>query len=103
MAAIAGATYVVHLASPISGNFTTADEYIRPAVDGTMAVVRACAQHGVRRCVITSSMAAMINMPQEDKPAIFDESYWSVTEHDTYKIGNYGKSKTLAEKAAWDF
>lgn len=59
--AIAGATYVVHVASPISGPLSTAEDY-KPAVDGTMAVMRACAEHGIRRCVITSSIAACCNM-----------------------------------------
>ena len=80
MAAIAGATYVVHVASPISGHFNSEDELIRPAVDGTMAVMRACAQNGVRRCVITSSIASVMNVPNEGRPDVFDESSWSATD-----------------------
>uniref|UniRef100_A0A7S3HY17 3-beta hydroxysteroid dehydrogenase/isomerase domain-containing protein n=1 Tax=Favella ehrenbergii TaxID=182087 RepID=A0A7S3HY17_9SPIT len=100
-AAVAGATYVIHIASPLSGNLTTEEDY-KPAVDGTMAVVRACSQHRVRRCVITSSIAACMNMLPGDKPDLLNESHWSVVEGNN-KITKYGKSKTLAEKAAWDF
>ena len=91
----------MHVASPISGPLSTAEDY-KPAVDGTMAVVRACAEHGIRRCVITSSIAACCNMLQADKPDLVNESHWSVVEGND-KISEYAKSKTLAEKAAWDF
>ena len=98
--AIAGATYVVHVASPITGNLSTDEDY-KPAVDGTLAVVRACAEHRVRRLVITSSISACQNM-LPPKPDVVNETHWSVVEGNA-KISNYSKSKTLAEKAAWDF
>ena len=76
--AVAGSTFVVHVASPIAV-FATEDEYIRPAVDGTLGVLRACKVNGVRRCVITSSVAACMKPSEADMPAngIIDESVWS--------------------------
>ena len=56
--AVAGSTYVVHVASPITG-VSGAEEIITPAVNGTMAICRACQANGVRRLVITSSTGAV--------------------------------------------
>lgn len=64
--AIAGSTYVVHTASPFF--FPENDEdVIKPAVEGTMAVMHACsASGGVKRCVITSSIAAISSVAKAD-------------------------------------
>ena len=101
--ACAGSTYVVHLASPF---FMGGDEaaLITPAVNGTLAAMKACKAAGVRRVVITSSCASVQNLAQADKPAnrTFDESHWSNPDRPE-GLSNYYKSKTLAEKAAWDF
>ena len=102
--ACAGATYVVHTASPF---FFSSDEdkLVKPAVAGTMAVMKACSQHGIKRCVITSSVASVTYPAEEDKPkqgGKWDETYWSNPDR---KEGMYAypKSKTLAEKAAWEY
>ena len=59
---------------------------------------------GVRRCVVTSSCASIFNVASTDKPAngIFTEAIWSNPDRPEGMDG-YSKSKTLAEKAAWDF
>ena len=104
--AIAGSTYVVHTASPFF--FPENDEdVIKPAVDGTMAVLHACsASGGVKRCVITSSIAAVVCPAKADAPdqatGCFDETIWSNPDRPE-GLGGYPKSKTLAEKAAWDY
>lgn len=73
------------------------NELIKPAVDGTLAVMRAAQQHKVKKVVITSSCVAIFEgHPEKDR---FTEADWS----DVTKCGAYSKSKTLAEKAAWDF
>ena len=101
-AAIQGSTYVIHVASPF-----VIDEprdpmvLIRPAVEGTTAVLEACKQAGVRRVSVTSSAAAIFETLNEDAPEVFDESQW--TNVDKPNLGAYEKSKTLAERAAWDF
>ena len=56
--AIAGATYVVHTASP----FHFKGGCVDPAVKGTLAVMEACAKNQVKRVVITSSCAAVLSM-----------------------------------------
>ena len=102
MNAVAGATYVVHIASPIALQNATLEEYVGPAVAGTKAIVNACAANGVRRCVITSSIASIQSVPEAQRPAVFNESHWSDPERPE-GMSNYAKSKTLAEKAAWDY
>jgi len=104
-AAIAGSTYVVHTASPFF--FPENDEdVIRPAVDGTTAVMHACLASGVKRCVITSSFAAMLCPAKEHEPDVetgfWDETIWTDPDRPEGCNG-YFKSKTLAEKVAWDF
>jgi len=103
VAAIKGSTFVVHMASPF---FFSKDEslLVTPAVNGTKAVMEACKNAGVRRCVITSSIASIFNMAQTDKPEnrTFNESHWSNPDRPE-GLDAYLKSKTLAEKTAWDF
>ena len=98
--AIAGSTYVVHIASPFTMKGDE-DELVKPAVKGTNAVMKACAQHKVKRCVVTSSLLA-ISEPKEEKApkdGVFTEKVWS----DPESQDAYNKSKTLAEKAAWNY
>ena len=58
MKAIQGSTYVVHLASPFTFSAEEKD-LVPPAVNGTTYVMKACQAAGVKRCVITSSVAAI--------------------------------------------
>jgi len=101
MAACEGATYVVHTASP----FHFKGDCVTPAVAGTTAVMKACTAHKVKMCVITSSCAAMQGPAKEDQPqppAMYNETCWSNPDRPGGLI-DYMKSKTLAEKAAWDY
>lgn len=99
-AAVAGCTYVLHVASPFPNTRPKdEDEIIRPAVDGTLRVLRACAQEGVQRVVMTSSVAAIAYGHSDSSGRVFSEADWSVTE----RCDPYQKSKTLAEQAAWKF
>merc|ERR1719464_265425 len=63
-----GSTYVVHTASPFLPQLPE-EELVKPAVEGTLAVMKACSQHKVKRCVITSSVAAISATAKDDKPA----------------------------------
>jgi dihydroflavonol-4-reductase len=98
--AVDGCTYVLHLASPFPA-FTPKDEndLIKPAREGTLRVLRAAADFGIKRVVLTSSIAA-ISGGHKVTGRTFDERDWSNLEGD---IDAYSKSKTLAERAAWDF
>ncbi|MBC7768367.1 MAG: aldehyde reductase [Phycisphaerales bacterium] len=100
-AAVAGCTYVHHVASPFPPNIPKhEDEVIIPARDGALRVLKAARDAGVKRVVLTSSYAAIgYGQPQQSAP--FDETNWTNPDGDDVRA--YVKSKTLAERAAWDF
>ncbi len=98
--AVEGCTYVLHGASPTpSGTHATEEDWVRPAVDGNLRVLRAARDAGVARVVLTSAFGAIC---AGHRPAgrPFDESDWSDVRGNVWP---YQKSKTLAERAAWDF
>jgi len=99
--AVAGCTFIEHVASPFPATAPShEDELIRPAVDGTLRVLRAAAEAGtVRRVVVTSSVAAVAYGHNRGNDHVFTEKDWSAVDN----CEAYQKSKTLAEKAAWDF
>lgn len=99
--AVAGCVSVQHVASPFPAA-APADEQdlVRPAVEGTLRVLRASAAAGsVVRVVVTSSVAAVAYGGAGPAGRVLTEDDWSVPE----KCAAYQKSKTLAERAAWDF
>ena len=99
-AAVAGCKYVHHVASPFPNNIPNDEnELIKPAKEGTLRVLKAAAQAGVRRVVLTSSLAAVSSGHPPDDSRVFTEDDWSIVE----RCPPYPKSKTLAERAAWDF
>ena len=80
MKAVEGADIVIHTASPFPlDNPKNEQDLIKPAVEGTLAVMRACHFHKVKRVVITSSIAAVADMKPENmpNPKIFNETHWS--------------------------
>jgi nucleoside-diphosphate-sugar epimerase len=100
-AAVAGCDFVLHVASPFpAGAPKREDELIVPAREGALRLLRAARDAGVRRVVLTSSFAA-IGYGQEVTDRPFTEENW--TNPNGGDIGAYVKSKTLAERAAWDF
>jgi len=99
--AVAGCDYVQHVASPFPlQQPRDENELIRPAVDGTLRVLRAARDAGVKRVVLTSSYAA-IGYGHGKGEKVFTEEDW--TDVDGPGVQAYQKSKTLAERAAWDF
>ena len=99
--AVAGCEYVLHVASPLPPTVPKhEDELIVPARDGALRVLRAARDAGVKRVVLTSSFAA-IGYGYEPRSAPFDETSWTHLDGDD--VAPYTKSKTLAERAAWDF
>jgi nucleoside-diphosphate-sugar epimerase len=99
--AVQGCYYVVHTASPVPDKGEPKDEnvFIKPAVEGTLAVLRAAHKHKVKRVVITSSLSAIVMKNPENLKDRYNEEDWS----DLEACSAYDKSKTLAEKAAWNF
>jgi nucleoside-diphosphate-sugar epimerase len=99
--AAAGCEYVLHVASPFPIEAPKhEDELIVPAREGALRVLRASRDAGVKRVVLTSSFAA-IGYGHKPQKAPFDESSW--TDLTGEGVTPYAKSKTLAERAAWDF
>jgi nucleoside-diphosphate-sugar epimerase len=98
--AVAGCEYVLHVASPLPPSLPKhEDELIVPAREGTLRVLRAARDARVKRVVLTSSFAAIgYGHKQQETP--FNETDWS---HLNGDVTPYMKSKTLAERAAWDF
>jgi len=98
--AVQGCTYVIHCASSTpSGTYATDDEWIKPAVDGNLRVLRAARDAGVQRFVLTSAFGA-VGCGHKPMNRPFDESDWSDL---SANLAPYQRSKTLAELAAWDF
>lgn len=99
--AVAGCEYVLHVASPFPPNIPKhEDELIVPAREGALRVLRASRDAGVKRVVLTSSFAA-IGYGQKPQSAPFNETNW--TDPNAEGLTAYVKSKTLAERAAWEF
>jgi dihydroflavonol-4-reductase len=99
--AVRGCAVVFHTASPYVIQVDDPQrELVDPAVNGTLGVLRACAAApDVVRVVITSSMAAVTDEP--DASRVLTEADWN--EKSTLKRNPYYLSKTMAERAAWDF
>ena len=98
--AVENCTYVLHVASPFpAGEPEDANDLIIPARDGALRVLKAARDAGVNRVVLTSSFAA-IGYSIDPKNHVFTEKDWTDPE---IVPAAYIKSKTIAEKAAWDF
>ena len=101
--AMQGCTYVQHVASPFPlTEPRNPEDVIRPAREGAVRVIRAAGRAGIKRVVMTSSIVA-IDLPWPEAPLghVFTEADWTNPERPD--ITTYVKSKTLAERAAWDF
>jgi len=98
--AVNGCAFVLHVASPFPGREPAdEDELIVPARDGALRVLRAARDAGVLRVVLTSSFAAVgYGAQHPDRP--FTEDDWT---DPTTAVSAYVKSKTIAERAAWNF
>jgi len=99
--AVAGCSHVVHVASPLpSGAVKHEDDLIVPAREGALRAVRFAAAAGVKRVVLTSSVAA-IAYGHPTSVERFTEDMW--TNLNGPAINAYAKSKTIAERAARDW
>lgn len=100
--AVRGCDHVLHVASPLpSSNPKSDDDLVRPARDGALRVLRAARDEGVKRVVMTASTAA-VSYGRGGRTTPFTEADWS----DAANLADtsaYERSKTLAERAAWDW
>ena len=100
-AAMQGCTYVLSVASPVFFDIPKDEnEAVRPAVEGIRRILKFAQQAGVKRVVMTSNFGA-VGFSQTDKSRQTTEKDW--TDVHLKGLSVYEKSKTLAEKAAWDF
>lgn len=98
--AMEGCDYVLHVASPfVTSQPKDENELIKPAVEGTQRALKAAKKAGIERMVLTSSMVAMIGGAK----GVVDINHNSWTNVNAKGVSAYLKSKTLAEKSAWDF
>ncbi|KAI0759548.1 NAD-P-binding protein [Trametes elegans] len=102
---------IVHTATPVTFALEDPEDYIRPAVEGTLGVLQSVAKFkDIKRIVVTSSVGA-ISETYIEKTRVFTEDDWN-----DYAVGQarmlgkaasgfikYDCSKVLSEKAAWDF
>lgn len=100
MKAVADANYVIHVASPTPATRPDdGDEMVKMAVDGTLRVMKAAKEAGVKRVVLTSASGAVI-AGHKFHQEIFTEEDWTDL---SSNIDAYQRSKTMAELAAWEF
>ncbi|KAK9350337.1 hypothetical protein V1523DRAFT_420139 [Lipomyces doorenjongii] len=101
--AIQGCKYVHHVASPFPAELPKhEDDLIITAHEGTLRVLRAAAAGGVERVVLTSSFGA-VGYGHAPRKTPFTEEDWTILDGKHAKISPYMKSKTIAERAAWEF
>jgi nucleoside-diphosphate-sugar epimerase len=109
--AVKGVDAIAHTASPFHFNATEPDELIVPAVRGTTTILHSALKYGtnVKRIVLTSSLAAI--READPNPRTYDETNWNNAAVEAVKTKGsaagpfaiYPASKTLAERAAWEF
>ncbi len=99
--AVSGCTHVIHCASPFPAQQPrNPEEVIRPAVDGTLRVLRLAREAGVRRVVMTSSMNAIAGGVANDAGKVYTEADWTDLDQ---RLTPYDRSKTMAEREAWSY
>lgn len=98
--AVKGCEYVLHVASPTPAiKFKHEDELINPAKNGVLRVLKASRNANVKRVVLTSAFGA-IGVGHKNRTTPYTENDWSNLDANVHP---YQKSKTIAEKTAWDF
>lgn len=99
-----GVHYIIHIASPFPRKLPKKEEdLILPAKNGTLNILKAAAKNEVKRVVLTSSSGAIVYGKEKGKRSgTYDEKDWTNVEN-TKDSTPYFRSKTIAEKAAWNF
>lgn len=101
--AVEGMDFVHHVASPFPAEMPKDhQELIRPAREGALRVLKAAKAAGVKRVVLTSSLAAIAYGWGDERPDPLTEEHWSNPENLTDNTA-YTISKTMAERAAWEY
>lgn len=101
--ALKGVDVLMHTASPFPiASPKDENELIRPAVEGTLRALKAASGAGVKRVILTSSLAAIYGCDLPKGKNEYDETLWTDVTHPVGRVA-YTKSKAMAEKAAWDY
>ncbi|TFK38821.1 D-lactaldehyde dehydrogenase [Crucibulum laeve] len=110
--AVKGVDGIEHTASPFHSNVDDPHEFINPAVNGTVGILKSALKYGdrVKRIIVTSSCASVLSLPLS-KPTIFSEENWNTGAPKEVEeqgraapaMTKYRASKVLAEQAAWKF
>lgn len=101
-AAMRGIDILVHTASPVViTQPKNHDDIVKPAVEGTLRALKAAHVAGVKRVVMTSSIASIMHHNEIGDRSMLDERDWN--DLNPKHVTAYSKSKTLAERAAWNF
>lgn len=99
--AASGMDVMMHTASPFPlAQPKNPDDVIRPAVEGTRRAIAAARDAGIDRVILTSSIAAVGETALPPGRALYDHRDWTDTQDPG--VTPYSRSKTLAERAAWD-
>ena len=100
--AMQGIDVLLHTASPVAiAQPKNENELIKPAMEGTLRALKAAQKAGVKRVVMTSSVAAIVHHNDLGERDQLDERDWN--DLDPKHATAYSKSKTYAERAAWDY
>jgi nucleoside-diphosphate-sugar epimerase len=103
---------VIHVASPLTfGVQDNEKDFLLPAITGVTSMLKAAAQAPqIRRVVITSSFASVIDVNRKAPPHFtYTAADWNpltyeeAADNDTSEVVAYRGSKKFAELAAWDF
>lgn len=101
-AAMQGVDVLLHTASPVPvAQPKDENQVIKPAVDGTLRALKAAQKAGIQRVVMTSSVAAIMHHNDIGQRTAMDERDWN--DINPKFATAYSKSKTYAERAAWDY
>lgn len=98
--AFKGCEYLIHTASPFNMNVVNPQtDLVEPAIKGTLSALKAAEAVGIKKVVLTSSLAAITDEPINGK--VFSENDWNT--HSNVVRNPYYYSKTCAEREAWKF
>jgi len=98
--AMAGCEFVLQTASPFYFEGGSEEKLVKPAVDGIKNVLGSATKLGVKKVVVTSSMASVMVSKTTQVP--WTGEHWSDEEFMRETSNWYCLSKTVQERTAWE-